>query len=223
LSYGCEINYLSGHQVVAQRGPGGLVAAHLAQNVGAWAAGAGLRWRPLAHVPLLFGGGYTYSEGGENGGHSQQYQQTGMQSNTSYFTGTRTLVHRYNETLQAQLGNLLVATGFVSLTLAANDASLIVETFRRDSRSAPFVSDNLTAVPVTDDRDAGRGLDLVFTHYLQRIRRRERLLDRGDAFTAQQRQSLISLHASVFDPGKAYGPGTSTDYRIFLEMTLWLD
>jgi alginate production protein len=223
FSYGFEISYLTGHQVVAQRGAGGIVASHLSQNVDAWQAGMELRWRALPRIPLLFGGGYTYSEGGEHGGHSQQYQQTGMQSNTSYFTGTRTLIHRYNATLQAQLGNLLVTTAFVSLSLASNDASLIFEKFRRDSGSTPFVSDNVIAVPVNNDRDVGRGLDLVFTHYLQRVRRRERLLDRGDAFTAQQRQSLISLHASVFDPGRAYGSGAGTDYRIFLEVTLWVD
>jgi hypothetical protein len=132
-------------------------------------------------------------------------------------------MHRYNGTLQAQLGNLLISTAFVSLTLAANDASLIVEKFRRDSGSTAFVSDNVIAVPANEDRDVGRGLDLVFTHYLQRVRRRERLLDRGDAFTAQQRQALISLHASVFEPGRAYGSAAGTDYRIFLEVTLWVD
>jgi alginate production protein len=223
LSYGGEISYLIGHQVVAQRGAGGIVATHLSQDVRAWEAGVGLRWRPLSRVPLLFGGGYTYSEGGEHDGHSHQYQQTGMQSNTSYFTGTRTLIHRYNGTLQAELGNLLVTTAFVSLNLAANDASLIVQKFRRDSSSTAFVSDSVSAVPLNGDRDVGRGLDLVFTHYLRRVRRRERLLDRGDAFTAQQRQSLISLHASVFDPGRAYGSATGTDYRILLEATLWVD
>jgi alginate production protein len=223
LSYSCEINYLGGHQLLARRGAGGLVASHLSQDVSAWEASVALRWRPFSRVPFQFGGGYTYSEGGERSGRSQQYQQTGMQSNTSYFTGTRTLVGRYNETLQAQLGNLLVATAFVSLNLAANDASLVVETFRRDSARTAFVSDNVTTAPVSEDKDVGRGLDFVFTHYLQRVRRHERLLDRGDAFTAQQRQSLLSLHASVFEPGAAYGPAAHTDYRVLLEVTLWVD
>ncbi len=153
LSYGGEVNYLTGHQIIARRGTGETVTADQSQSVGAWEASIGLRWRPLPRVPLQFGGGYTYSEGGEHGGHSQQYQQTGMQSNTSYFTGTETLVGRYNETLQAELGNLLVLTGFISLNLANNDASVVFENFRRDSARSPFLTDNVTATPLNNNRE----------------------------------------------------------------------
>jgi len=223
FAYGSEINYLTGSQDIAQRGSGGTVATLSSQDVSAWHASAGARWHPFSKAPVLFGAAYTYSEGGGSSSRSQQYQQTGMQSNSSYFAGTQTLTGRYNETLKAELGNLLVTTAFVSLNLPRNDASLIFSTFRRDSGASPIVTDNVTVAPVNSSRDIGAGLDLVLTHYLQRDHRQQRLLDRGDAFTARPRLSLISLRGSMFRPGDAYGSAARTDYRILLELTLWRD
>ena len=204
-SYGAAANHLSG------------------AGVSAWQAGAAARWRPVSRGPLQLGGGYTWSEGGASGGRSHQYEQTGMQSNTSYFTGTHTLIGRYNEVLRPELGNLVVATGFASLTFTANDASLVVSKFQKDSGRAAIVTGHPTLVPVNDDPDLGNGVDLVFTHYFARDKRPQRLLDRGDAFTAPERRSLISVRASFFDPGRAYGPAARPDHRILLETTLWLN
>jgi alginate production protein len=219
LSYASQINYLTGRRALF--GVGDDLGTQ--QTVGAWQASAELRWRPRAEAPLQMGAGYTYSQGGTSGSRSHQYRQTGMQSNSSYFTGTRTLIGRYNETLQAELGNLLVGTAFVSFDFANNDASLIATMFRREDGTAPIITRNVTAVPVNSSRDIGKGVDLVLTHYFARDHRRQRLLDRGDAFTALQRRSLVSLRASLFDPGEAYGPDARIDYRVLLEGTLWID
>jgi alginate production protein len=207
-----------------QRASYGVAVNHLVgQDVSAWQAGAAARWRPRARSPLQFGGGYTWSEGGESGESSRQYRQTGMQSNTSYFTGTSTVIGRYNEILRPELGNLSAATGFVSLTFPANDASLVLSRFRKDSGHAPIATGHPTLVPVNDDPDIGDGVDLVFSHYFAGEPRRQRLLDRGDAFTAPQRRSMISVRVSFFDPGNAYGPAARSDYRILMETTLWLN
>ena len=223
LSYASELTYLSGHQLMALSGTDGAVASRLSQNVSAWQAQIGIRWRPLSRVPLQFGAALAHSQGGESGGRSHQYQQTGMQSNASYFTGTQTLVGRYSETLRAQLGNLQVATGLVSFGGETNDTSLVFSRFRRDAGRAPIVTDNVTALPVNDDRDIGESMDLVLTYYFGRGDRRQHLLDRGDAFAARERRSLVSLRASLFWPGAAYGPAAQTDYRVLGEVTLWLD
>ncbi len=188
---------------------------HLSGDVSAWHASVDLRWRPIRRVPLQFGGGYAWS--------SREFQQTGMQSNRSHFTGTHSLVNRYNETLQAHLGNLRVATAFVSIDRDHDDASLIVTSFRRDDGLAPIVTNIVPAVPVNASRDIGYGIDLVLTHRFAHEARRQRLLDRGDAFTAPHRGSLISLRASMFRPGDAYGPDMRTEYRVLLEGTLWID
>lgn len=220
LAYAGEVTYLMGNQDVV---PSGASETLFSQDLSAWQANLELRWRPRPQMPLQVGGGYTFSEGGESGGRSHQFRQTGMQSNSSYFTGTKTLMGRYNEALQAQLGNLLIARAFVSLDLENDEASFIVARFRRDDGRAPIVTNNITVQPVTESRDIGWGADLVFTHYFAREQRRQRLLDRGDAFTAPQRRSLLSLRASLFEPGEAYGPAARTDYRVLLEGTLWVD
>jgi alginate production protein len=219
IAYAGEVSYLIGDQQIVSSG----AETSVSQDVRAWQGSLDLRWRPRPQMPLQIGGGYTFSEGGESGGRSHQFRQTGMQSNSSYFTGTKTLIGRYNETLQAQLGNLLVARAFVSLNLENDDASLIFARFRRDDGRAPIFTNNVTALPVNESRDIGWGVDLVITHYFAREQRRQRLLDRGDAFTAPQRRSLISLRASLFEPGEAYGPAARTDYRVLLEGTLWID
>jgi alginate production protein len=215
LSYATEITYLKGEQRQLATGAW--------QDVAAWEATAQLRWRPFKHWPLQIGAAYAYSQGGESAGRSHQFQQTGMQSNSSYFTGTKTLVGRYNETLQAELGNLRVTTAFLSADFDSNDASLIFSRFRRDDGFAPITTNTVTALPVNESRDLGDGIDLVFTHYFSREQRRQRLLDRGDAFTALRRRSLASLRASAFRPGDAYGATARTSYRVLLEGTIWLD
>jgi alginate production protein len=223
FTYEGTATYLTGHQQLAVRSSSGIITDHLYQEIAAWQASAGLRWRPLPRLPLQFGGGYVYSQGGGNGTHSRQYQQNGMQSNASYFTGTSMLIERYSETLRAELGNLRVTTGLVSLDFIDNAASLIYQRFRRDSGEATIVTQNVVAAPVNDSKDIGSGLDFVYTHYLQRAARRPGLLERGDGFTAQQRKSLVSLRASLFHPGTAYGPAARDDYRLYAEVTLWLD
>jgi alginate production protein len=207
LTYSGAATYLTGSQQ--------LFTETESQDIHAWQANMDLRLRMFKHVPLFIGGGYTWSE--------REFQQTGMQSNSSYFTGTSTLIGRYNETLQAQLGNLHIATAFVSLDLDDDDASLIFSKFTRDDGLAPIITNALSVAPVNDSRDIGVGVDLVITHHFAREQRRQRLLDRGDAFTAPRRGSLISLRASAFKPGDAYGADARTDYRILLEGTLWID
>lgn len=201
LAYGLAVNYLAGRDSLA--------------TVHAWQTGGGLRLRPSSRGPLQFGAAYSYS--------SRDYQQSGMQGNTSYFTGTDTLVGRYNEVLRPQLGNLAAGTVFVSMTFVNNDASLIFTTLRRDNGAVAIDASGLTVAPTTASRDLGNGLDLVVTHFLTAGQRPRRLLDRGDAFTAPHRRSLVSLRASLFAPGAAYGPSARDAFRLLLEVTLWYD
>jgi len=223
LAYGAEVTHLSGSQTVAQREANGVISGHVAQDVRAWQASAGVRWQPFIRMPVRVGAAYTYSEGGERNGRSTQFQQTGMQSNASYFTGVQTLIDRYDETLQPELGNLLVASGFVAVRGLDNEAGVVYSNLQRDSVNSPIVTRNVIVAPQVPSRDIGQGVSLVFTHYFDREMRRQRLLDRGDAFTAPERRSTVSLHASVFEPGAAYGPDARTDYRAQLEVNLWLD
>src|SRR5262249_33655223 len=141
LVYGVEATHLSGSQT--------LVGNLLSQDVSAWQGSAGLRWQPLSRVPMRIGAAYTYSEGRERDGRPTQFQQTGMQSNASYFIGAQTLLDRYNEALQPELGNLLVASGFVSFRGLANEGGIVYSHFTRDSVNSPIVTRHLDIALVT--------------------------------------------------------------------------
>jgi len=216
FNYWIEANYLIGKQTEASAGSGNVVDTRNRQDVNAYAGTIAGRWRPFTEFPVAFGAAYTYS--------SREYQQTGAQSNSSTFSGTQTLINRYNETLRAQLGNLRVASAFVSLSFDNDAISAIFSTLARNDGNAAITADNVIAQTQANGRNhVGNGVDLVATHYFGRALRRQRLLDSGDAFVSQKRRSLISIRASAFDPGAAFGPGTELDYRVLLEATLWVN
>jgi hypothetical protein len=125
--------------------------------------------------------------------------------------------------LQPELGNLRIATGFLSFDFERQSASLIFERFRKDDSTAPIITRNVTVVPTTNSADVGKGLDLVYSYYFGRAPQSPRILETGDAFLAQERRSLISLRASLFQPGEAYDASAENVYRLMLEVTLWWD
>jgi alginate production protein len=223
FAYAIDATYLTGTQDVATRDISDTITSHLSQTVGAWNASAAFRVQPLSRFPVHVGGAYTYSQGGQSGGRSQQYRQAGMQSNSSYFTGTQTLTSRYNEMLQPELGNLRIITGFASFDFENQSASVIFERFRKDDSAAPIITQNVTVLPSTTSADIGNGVDLVYAYYFGRTPRTPRMLETGDAFLTQERRSLISLRASMFQPGDAYDASAKSVYRLMLEVTLWWD
>jgi len=223
VSYWAEFNYLIGQQTLAGTGQplgsGGAVISRERQDVTAYAGSGGLRWQISERVPTLIGAMLSHSSGGGK----QQYQQTGVQSNASSFAGTRLLVNRYNETLAAELGNLQALTAFATMNFDDHDFSIIGTHFRRADGRAPVVTNNVVATPVNGRDALGTGVDVIATHYFGRNVSQQRLVDQGDTYQSREQRSLLSLRASAFDPGAAYGPGAKLDYRVLLEATLWLN
>lgn len=215
LSYWASASGLMGKR---ERAPedAGLIGPHRDETLRAWTAEAGARLRLMR--ALQIGGAYSYSSGGNPDELDRQYQQSGAQSNYSRFTGTRSLIYRYNEAYRPELGNLQAATAFVSLQNEHNDASLVYNQLRRPHRAGPVISDGISAAPVADSHMLGQGLDLVLSHYFS--------LRRAVAGTPAYVQdedagSVLRLRASVFDPGSAYGPDARQEYRVMAEITLW--
>lgn len=185
-------------------------------SVGAFESSGSLRWQPL-NFPLLLGASYSFSQGGG----SAQYRQAGLQANATYFTGTPTLIHHYNETLRAELGNMHIATAFIALNLPNNDASLVFNNFRKDDGNAPIVTDNVSVRPINNSRDVGNGLDLILSHYFASGPIGLHLGGDDEGLVGRERTS-VRLRASIFDPGAAYGPDAARDYRVILEGVLWV-
>jgi alginate production protein len=188
------------------------------EDTKAWAAETGIR----ANVggPVQVGAAYSYSGGGTAADGDKQYEQTGVQSNYSRFTGTRAQVYRYNEAYRPELGDLQVTSVFASLGDVSYDASLVYNNFRRTKSDGPVVSDGLTVDPVQNSHDLGSGLDLVMSKYFSLNHIADADLPSytpGD----DAADSSIRLRASWFNPGKAYGPDAKDEYRVMLELTLW--
>jgi len=215
LAYTGSMTWLFGSQHTATIDPSHLVVGEDSGNLHAWAADLGLRYRlPFERVPVQLGASYTYSSGGHAGDMSDQFAQTGLQSNYSTFTGTRALINRFTDSYRAELGNLRVASAFASLNLGDWDTSVIWSRYHRVNGDAPVVVDNILAEPNTISRDLGNGYDVVLTRYLGGKSEQQSYL------LADEHQSSLRLRGSVFDPGAAY-TAADTEYRVTLELTLW--
>jgi alginate production protein len=176
-------------------------------HVDGWATDFGLR---MHLVPTLQVGG-AYSRA------SKQYEQNGLQSNRSTWTGSRSRVARYGEAFQPEMANVESGSLFTTWQLRdENDASLIYHKFRRvDGGSAigssgidPATDDGsgdavgrLSSLPLRDgDKDLGQEIDLVLTHYFK-----QGLLPPGIGPSFDEPSALVRLRAGVFKPGDAYG------------------
>lgn len=215
FAYAGSATWLSGNRRTAFADATHLVSAESSDSLHAWAADLNLRYRlPIERFPLQIGGSYTYSSGGHGLDLGDQFSQTGLQSNYSRFTGTRALINRYTDAYRVELGNLKVASAYLSLNSGDWDTSLIFNRYQRVHGDAPVVSDYLTVDPTTLSRDLGKGGDLVITRYFGGK------VDQPKYLSADEPESSIRLRGSIFEPGKAYA-NADTEYRVTLELTLW--
>ncbi|WP_051361796.1 alginate export family protein [Solimonas soli] len=226
VSYWLSGTYLVGSRDRAVEGPADpvdpanpgarVVTARSDEDVRAWAGDAGLRVR--LGGPVQAGVAYAYSSGGDDDP-GKQYEQTGVQSNDSRFTGTRTQLYRFNEAFRPELGNLQAATAFVSVNAGAWDASVVYNKLRRPQENAPVLSDALRVGPTVAAHDLGQGVDVALTRYFDIAHQGG---GEAPAYTPDDvGDSSIRLRGSWFQPGDAYGPDARDEYRVLAEFTLW--
>jgi alginate production protein len=174
-------------------------------SVGGWAADVGVRVRPDA-TPLALGFHYSVAPGKGDGG----YRQTGLQSNRSRFTGTRTAFHRYNEALRAQFSNMQVMTIYGSYFYNSLwDASLVYQRFIIDKPELGIDLDGLSLVPNSESKNVGHGVDLVVTRHLGYLSFAESLalID-----------SYVRVRLSNFVAGAAFDRADLEDHRMRLAL-----
>lgn len=189
-------------------------------RVRGWSGDVGLRWRLPMQFPLQLGGGYAFGSGSQNGDLEHRYEQTGLHSNRSRFTGTRSQLYRYNEALQPDLTNLHVGTLYVSIPHERWDASLIYNKFARHRAGDPVITDGLDVQPVPGRKVLGDGLDLAIAYYFANPVGRGRSTP-GVPQEDDNLRSNLRLRASGFDPNIAYPAAADPQYRATLELTLW--
>ncbi len=193
-------------------------------DVNAWATDLGIRVRldPQWQV----GAAYARGSGGGGDDGSSNYEQTGLESNRSNYTGTRSRVHRFGEAFRGELGNLQAATMFASWQLRDDyDASFIYHKFWRVDDSQNIGSSGINAVvndngvnrPLVDgEKDLGQEMDVVVTKYFK-----QGLLPASMSQAIDEPSALVRLRAGVFKPGDAYGKeADSYMHRAFVDV-IW--
>ena len=193
-------------------------------DVNAWATDLGIRLRldPQWQV----GAAYARGSGGGGDDGSSNYEQTGLESNRSNYTGTRSRVHRFGEAFRGELGNLQAATLFASWQLRDDyDASFIYHKFWRVDGNQNIGSSGINAVvndngvnrPLVDgEKDLGQEMDVVVTKYFK-----QGLLPASMSQAIDEPSALVRLRAGVFKPGNAYGKeADSYMHRAFVDV-IW--
>lgn len=215
ISYWIDVSVLSGSRRDYQA-PGLLSPAFVSsESVQGWSSDLGLRWRLPTAYPFQVGGAIAHGSGSDDGQQNNRYEQTGLHSNRSRFTGTRSIVYRYNEALQPDIGNLTVATIYASIPQERWDASLIHHWFTRNEVSQPIITDGIDVMPLPGLDDLGEGSDLVVAWYFGAPR------STSLANESEDNRSSLRLRASQFSPGRAYGNDVDDQYRVTMELTLW--
>jgi alginate production protein len=191
-------------------------------DVNAWATDLGIRLRLDPNWQV--GAAYARGSGGGGSDGSSNYEQTGLESNRSNFTGTRSRVHRFGEAFRGELGNLQAATLFTSWQLRDDyDASLIYHKFWRVDGEQNIAGSGINAVVddnginrqlIQGDKDLGQEMDLVVTKYFK-----QGLLPASLSQSIDEPSALVRLRAGVFKPGDAYGKDTdSYMHRAFVDV-----
>ncbi|NBA98074.1 alginate export family protein [Pseudomonas sp. R5(2019)] len=191
-------------------------------DVNAWATDLGLRWRLDPNWQV--GAAYAHGSGGGGDDGSGNYEQTGLESNRSNFTGTRSRIHRFGEAFRGELGNLQAMTLFTSWQLQDDyDASLVYHKFRRIDGDQNIGSSGINAVVedngvnrplIQGEKDLGQEMDLVVTKYFK-----QGLLPAALSQSIDEPSALVRLRGGVFKPGDAYGKeADSYMHRAFVDV-----
>lgn len=194
------------------------------ENVNGWATDLGLRLRLDPNWQV--GAAYARASG--------NYEQTGLESNRSNYTGTRSRIHRFGEAFRGSMNNVQTGTLFGSWMLREDyDASLIYHKFWRVDGSKPVGSSGINAVENTynaDDgvesstslplmdgkKDLGQEMDLVVTKYFK-----QGLLPAALSQSIDEPSALVRFRGGVFKPGDAYGKAVdSYMHRAFIDV-IW--
>lgn len=201
-----------------------IAEAKTRDDVDGWATDLGVRLRLDPNWQV----GAAYSRASAN------YQQTGLESNRSNFTGTRSRVHRFGEAFRGEMQNIQSASLFGSWQLRDDyDASLVYHKFWRVDASKPIGSNGINAVQNNEDptsgllsstslpmmdgkKDLGQEMDLVVTKYFK-----QGLLPAALSQSIDEPSALVRFRGGVFKPGDAYGKGVdSYMHRAFIDV-IW--
>ena len=225
INYWGSLTWLTGDRDRFNRGfndAGQYVAGEkYGESVSDWSTDLGIRLRLDPHWQV----GAAYARAGKD------YEQNGLQSNRSNWTGTRSRIHRFGEAFQGEMANVQAASLFASWEMQEDyDASLIYHKFWRVDGDTSIGGSNINAATSDDDgtsalstlpladgeKDLGQELDLVVTKYFK-----QGLLPASMSQSFDDPSALVRLRAGVFKPGDAYGSGVDSYMHRAIVDVIW--
>jgi len=228
VNYWASLTGMSGHRdTVNPLNADGSRPAEAKQgdSINGWATDLGVRLRLDPNWQV--GAAYARASG--------DYEQNGLESNRSNFTGTRSRMHRFGEAFRGEMNNLQTATLFGSWQLREDyDASLVYHKFWRVDGNKDVGSNGInaaqntyddttgallssTSLPLQDGKkDMGQEMDLVVTKYFK-----QGLLPAALSQSIDEPSALVRFRGGVFKPGSAYGHDVdSYMHRAFIDV-IW--
>lgn len=222
INYWGEFTWLTGEMDRSHFASDGSPDHYKDVDVDAWAVDLGLRWNISDRWNV--GAAYARGSGGEGDDESEQFMQTGLQSNRSTFTGLQTRIHRFGEAFRGELTNLQVGTLFTSWKPREDlETSLIYHKFWRvdddedlgQNGISPIEKDGKPALKA-GEKDLGQEVDLVITRYFN-----QGMLPTNWGGELDEQSALIRLRSGLFFPSNAYASkGDSKMHRVFVDM-IW--
>lgn len=178
------------------------------RDVSGWAADLGLRAQLIDTPRWVVGAHGAVASGGSNGDHSDAFRQTGLQSNRSRFTGTRSQVQRFGEAIQPQWSNLKVLTFYTALSDRDDwDANLLYHRYWLQDQGGTIRSDLIAPGYAGGSDDLGQSVDLVLGYY-------------GDKPSNRWLPVNLTLRGGIFFPGDAYGGAADASrHRVIAEVS----
>lgn len=156
LSYSLSAHAVSGEQADL---PGAAI-----NDVKGYARDIGLRWQ--------FNGDWTKTIGlqfAEASGGAEGYRTTDLETNRSKFTGSGSVLYRFNEALRADFRNLDAITVYGSLAQFKQwNANIVYNRFSIHDSGEPYYISGRAKPVSADITTLGQGLDIVFTGFLHR-------------------------------------------------------
>ena len=227
VNYWASLTGLSGHRdSTSPSSQNGVTVAgdKSHDNVNGWATDLGLRLRLDPNWQV--GAAYARASG--------DYEQNGLESNRSTYTGTRSRLHRFGEAFRGEMNNVQSGTLFGSWQLRDEyDASLVYHKFWRVDGNKPVGTTGInpventfnaedgvassTSLPLMDGKkDLGQEMDLVVTKYFK-----QGLLPAALSQSIDEPSALVRFRGGVFKPGDAYGSNVdSYMHRAFVDV-IW--
>lgn len=178
-------------------------------SIKAWMVEGGLRydWYLPAHVAL--GTHYLYGSGGVGDHSSNNFVQTGLQSNLQSFWGNRQSLFQFNDVLHADPSNL-TRWGLFAVWDPHPDleTGLMWSWMYRNDTAVPVYADGAPLSMVADgSKSVGQGLDVVGAWYFHSV------LD-------WQTEGRLRLRGSAFETGSAFVQAHEWEHRVALDLLI---